>query len=162
VALSRTLLQQGAPAIPWEARPTPERRLGAPFRFRTSLVGRRPELARLDAALTAARGGARAVFIGGEPGIGKTRLIQEFGNPISPRGATVLYGACHLEERSWPYGPIVRALARYCRRQDAARLRVDFQGCAAIGHLMPELLADLPDLDPGPLLPNDLERRVLH
>jgi predicted ATPase len=42
------------------------------------VVGRQAELRALDAALTAALGGAgRLVFIAGEPGIGKSRLARE-------------------------------------------------------------------------------------
>jgi DNA-binding SARP family transcriptional activator len=44
-----------------------------------SVVARDGELARLDSALTAARGGAgRVVFIAGEVGSGKTALLDEF------------------------------------------------------------------------------------
>jgi tetratricopeptide (TPR) repeat protein len=144
------------------ARATPVRRALAAFRCRTPLVGRAAELARLGAALATVEHGARIVFIGGEPGIGKTRLMQEFGNTSLALGYTVLYGACHEEESSWPYAPVVHALARFCRRQDRDYLRVAFSGCAAISRLMPELAGDLPDLDPGPPLPTDQERRVLH
>src|SRR5581483_3902725 len=59
-------------------------------------VGRERELAILDAALAAAseaRGGV--VLFAGEPGIGKTRLIDEFARAARSAGATVVVGRCY-------------------------------------------------------------------
>jgi predicted ATPase len=64
-------------------------RLGARF------VGRRAELALLETALAAAVAGSpQTVFVGGEAGIGKTRLVNEFAERVrttpvcSPASAT--------------------------------------------------------------------------
>src|SRR5580693_7912096 len=55
------------------------------------VVGRQAELAELDAALTAALGGAgRLVFVVGEPGIGKSRLAREVAARARAVGATVV------------------------------------------------------------------------
>src|SRR5512133_3178371 len=59
------------------------------------LVGRAAELARLAAALADAAGGQpRCVLLGGEAGIGKTRLLAEFTTHAHAQEARVLSGAC--------------------------------------------------------------------
>ena len=65
----------------------------------TPMVGRREELARLQAAFDEVRETAstRLITIVGDPGVGKSRLVQEFPT-ASPRSATVLPGRC------LPYG----------------------------------------------------------
>ena len=56
-----------------------------------SFVGRSDELARLDAELTLAAGGrARAVVVSGEPGVGKTRLCEEFGRRCRHRARSLV------------------------------------------------------------------------
>jgi DNA-binding SARP family transcriptional activator len=61
----------------------------------TPLVGRRAELARLDAELAAVvrDQAARRVVVLGEAGIGKTRLVREFAARVQ-RSAQVLTGRC--------------------------------------------------------------------
>jgi tetratricopeptide (TPR) repeat protein len=56
-------------------------------------VGRAAELAQFEAALNdAINGRGSAWLIGGESGIGKTRLLEELRSPALVRGALVLYG----------------------------------------------------------------------
>ncbi len=78
-----------------------------------------------------------AVVIGGEPGIGKTRLASEFANTVHEQGALVLYGRCD-DGLAVPYQPFVEALRPYARAAGLDRVRRE------IGDLTPEL---------GPLLP---------
>ena len=75
-------------------------------------VGRSAELARLEGALQAAADGTPAVIlVGGEAGIGKTRLVQEFTARAQQQGAQILAGGCiPLSGGGLPYGPIVEAL----------------------------------------------------
>jgi predicted ATPase len=75
-------------------------------------VGRAGELGVLDAALArAAAGVSGAVLLGGEAGIGKSRLIAEFERRARESGALVLVGECvDLAGGELPYGPIVAAL----------------------------------------------------
>ncbi|MCM2311116.1 MAG: AAA family ATPase [Steroidobacteraceae bacterium] len=85
---------------------------GAPF------VGREPELARLHRAWhMASAGKPTVVFVAGEPGIGKTALIERFissrGDALCARGQCVdQYGAGE------PYLPVLEALAELCRADD--------------------------------------------
>jgi DNA-binding winged helix-turn-helix (wHTH) protein/tetratricopeptide (TPR) repeat protein len=88
----------------------PERSCSAPLPF----VARDAELARLDQHWTAARRGAgRVVFISGEPGIGKSALLERFIEQARARAplALVLRGQClQLFGLIEPHLPIRAAL----------------------------------------------------
>jgi DNA-binding CsgD family transcriptional regulator len=71
-----------------------------------TFVGRVPERALLRAAHDAAPGG---VFLGGEAGVGKSRLVEEFLAEVADR-ATVLRGNCRPGGGLTPYTPIAEAL----------------------------------------------------
>jgi hypothetical protein len=59
------------------------------------LVGRAADLAALEAALEQARGGdVVTVVVGGDAGIGKTRVVDEFSERAYAQGARLLTGAC--------------------------------------------------------------------
>ncbi|GAA0621568.1 helix-turn-helix transcriptional regulator [Kutzneria viridogrisea] len=77
------------------------------------LVGRRAELDRLHAALTAAgTGQAGAVLISGDAGVGKSRLLAELVEHARSRGMAVLTGRClDVGEVGLPYLPFVEALS---------------------------------------------------
>jgi DNA-binding SARP family transcriptional activator len=107
---------------------------GSPF------VGRDTELSCLRERWKGVCGGARAaVVLGGEPGIGKTRLASELAREVHEQGALVLYGRCD-EGLAVPYQPFVEALRPYVRAVGLDRLR------AELGHLAPELGRLLPEL----------------
>ncbi|WP_424211632.1 helix-turn-helix transcriptional regulator [Streptomyces sp. BI20] len=80
-------------------------------------VGRAAELALLTDALTAAAADEpQAVLLGGEAGVGKTRLVEEFLDEAARRGAVVALGGCvEIGAEGLPYAPFsaaLRALAR--------------------------------------------------
>lgn len=102
---------------------------------RTPLVGREDELARLLEVAERAGGGSGSLFLlGGEAGVGKSRLADEAAS-ASP--ALVLRGAA-ASGFSTPYGPIVDALRSY--------LRDDPEALADCGPLRPHLALLLPEL----------------
>ncbi|MBA2639436.1 MAG: AAA family ATPase [Nocardioidaceae bacterium] len=73
-------------------------------------VGRSRELALLEQAWGEAAAGARqAVFVGGDPGGGKSRLLAEVATMLHERGAAVLLGSCS-EEFGPPYQPFVQPI----------------------------------------------------
>ena len=77
------------------------------------LVGRRSELAVLLAVLEESRTTARFGVVEGEPGIGKTRLLEEVAAVARDRGALVLWGRTHESGAApafWPWLPVLRAL----------------------------------------------------
>jgi DNA-binding SARP family transcriptional activator/tetratricopeptide (TPR) repeat protein len=116
-------------ALPRSLRPP----TGSPF------VGRDVELARLRERWTQVCSGTRsAVVIGGEPGIGKTRLAAELARVVHDQGALVLYGRCD-EGLAVPYQPFVEALRPYARAVGVDRLRAQLSDLAPeLGRLLPE------------------------
>ena len=72
-----------------------------------TLVGREVELATI-VEVVAER--PSAVFIGGEAGMGKTRLIAELLRRPELDGVRVLAGTCQPLREPFPYGPILEAL----------------------------------------------------
>jgi DNA-binding CsgD family transcriptional regulator/tetratricopeptide (TPR) repeat protein len=78
------------------------------------LVGRASQLAGLvDALAEVAVAGSGVALVGGEPGVGKTRLVAEFTQRARAEGATVLVGGCvRLDGAAPPYAPVAQALGR--------------------------------------------------
>jgi ATP/maltotriose-dependent transcriptional regulator MalT len=81
------------------------------------LVGRSGQLSVLDTALTeACAGQPSAVLVGGEAGVGKSRLVNEFADRSRGKGARVLAGGClELGVDGLPFAPftsMLRDLAR--------------------------------------------------
>jgi len=80
------------------------------------LVGRDAELAALREALdAAAQGSGGLVLITGEPGIGKSSLVERFGAEVAAVGATVLWGAGWEDGGApayWPWVQVLRGAAR--------------------------------------------------
>ena len=88
------------------------------------LVGRADQLATLDAALAAASQGRPAtVLIGGEAGVGKSRLVSEFAERARGAGARVLTGGClELGADGLPFAPFTSVLRELVRDLGAARV----------------------------------------
>ncbi len=78
------------------------------------LVGREVELRQAIAALDEARSATRVVLVEGEPGIGKTRLVEELAAQATARGTSVHWGRAFeggVAPALWPWLPPLRALA---------------------------------------------------
>lgn len=79
---------------------------------RGPLVGRAAELAAFEQAWERVEGGNRqAVFIGGEPGAGKTRLAAEVAGTLVDHDVAVLVGSS-TADAGVPYAPFAEALDR--------------------------------------------------
>ena len=85
------------------------RRLSSPV-----FVGRRSELALLEAAVQRASDGRPVVIVlAGEAGVGKSRLVAELAARAGDSGARVLVGhGVELGEVGVPFAPVVEALRR--------------------------------------------------
>jgi predicted ATPase/class 3 adenylate cyclase len=74
-------------------------------------VGRTKELHELRSTLEEANSGhGSLVLVTGEPGIGKTRLMQEFAGDASDRGWHVVVGRCWEEGGAPPYWPWIQVV----------------------------------------------------
>jgi DNA-binding SARP family transcriptional activator len=114
-------------------------------------VGRDTELASLSGALDDVLAGCgRLIVVGGEPGIGKSRLAEEVANLATDRGGKVFWGRCWEAGGAPPYWPWVQAIRSYVREVDVQRLRAELgAGAAEIADLIDDIRARLPDLGPS-------------
>ena len=130
---------------------------------RTPFVGRdaeRVELRRRLDELEQGRGGL--VLIGGEPGVGKTRLAEQFLAEARERNVLCLVGHCYEGEGSAPYLPFVEGLEYVARVVPKAAFREALGDAAPeIARMMPELRRIFPDIPPALELPPEQQRRYL-
>src|SRR5580693_9437560 len=91
----------------WDAPPYPIRAAGATI---PAFVGRAAETSAAEEAWASVRaGGRQVIFIGGEPGAGKSRLAAEIASAVYGQGAVVLLGTCSPEP-GVPYQPFAECL----------------------------------------------------
>ena len=111
-----------------------------------AFIGRVQELSALIDAFEAARAGrATTALVGGEAGVGKSRLVRELGAYARRSGARVLVGHClDLEEGGLPYAPFVDILRTLERELPAD------EGGAAIGPLRTALGSPPGEASPEP------------
>jgi class 3 adenylate cyclase/tetratricopeptide (TPR) repeat protein len=149
------------PAERWERAEPPDRL--------TPLVGRTHELATLRGYLAQARQGhGRVVFVSGEPGIGKSRLLLELrrlvqaetsdeaANEVVAGHVTWLEAHCASYGKSIPYLPIVELLKRAFgveEHDDPARIAARVEAATAhwesATHATVPYLKYLLGIDPG-------------
>jgi class 3 adenylate cyclase len=116
-----------------------------------TLVGREEQLFALEDALLAAhRGESRFVALGGEAGMGKTRLARELATRARRLDWQVLWGACSEAELPLPYLPLVEALGNYLSGEDVERLTAQL-GAARLelAQLFPQLGGNEPPASLG-------------
>jgi DNA-binding CsgD family transcriptional regulator/tetratricopeptide (TPR) repeat protein len=104
-------------------------------------VGRADELGVLNDALArAAAGEPQALLLGGEAGVGKTRLLEEFAAAAGREGAVVACGGCvEIGADGLPFAPFSTALR-------ALRRRLPDELAAAAAGQEEELARLLPEL----------------
>ncbi len=114
----------------------------------------------LKAALeNALSGRGSLVMMVGEPGIGKTRLAEEFGVYASLRGAQVLTGRAYEGEVALPYRPFVEAFRQYVQDRPDPLLRQELgDGAPEVAKLISEVRRRFPDIPEAPPLEPDAER----
>ena len=121
-------------------------------------MGRREELAALQAALAQAQDGVGALaLIAGDAGLGKSRLIAELAAGAERDGMTVMIGEClPLGDGELPYAPIMAALRSLLRHGDEERVDAWLSsGRSELAALLPELArpGDRTGLPAGSALP---------
>jgi predicted ATPase len=88
-----------------------------------TLVGRGPEIKQLIELLDSAVGGKGiTVFISGEAGVGKTRLVNEFLDHAKENEVRIISGWC-LSEAAIPYFPFIEAFSTYMSTESDESVR---------------------------------------
>jgi tetratricopeptide (TPR) repeat protein len=104
--------------------------------------------------------GPPLLVLAGEPGIGKSRLLQVAAQQAAAQGLCVLAGGCQRQGGQAPYAPLLEALAGCIGEQRHADLHRVLQGCAWLVRLLPELAEGPIDPVPHWTLSPDQERRL--
>ena len=106
------------------------------------LVGRSGQLATLDSALAdVGQGSPSAIMVGGEAGVGKSRLVSEFADRSRGAGARALIGGClELGADGLPFAPFTSVLRELVRELGAAGVAELLPGGATreLARLLPE------------------------
>ena len=129
---------------------------------REPFVGRQSEQDKLAARLDeATRGNGALILIGGEPGVGKTRLAEELLADASARSTWTWVGHCY-EEGAAPYSPFVEILEQMTREMPRAELREALGDAAPdVARLVPEFRRAFSDIPEPMELPPEQQRRHL-
>ncbi|MFC5995260.1 ATP-binding protein [Pseudonocardia hispaniensis] len=113
-----------------------------------TLIGRAAEWHTVSAAWQAAVGGAaHLLLVTGEPGIGKTRLVEELARRAAAEGHAVVSSRAYQAAGGPPWGPVIDWL-----RSDPVRPGLDTLADgwrAELARLLPELRAGHPQADAG-------------
>jgi len=100
-------------------------------------------MAALEAAFASVRqGGPSAVLLGGEAGVGKSRLVSEFGRTAALAGARVLTGGClALGTDGLPFAPFTAVLRDLVHEMgaDAVASMLPGRTTRGLARLLPEL-----------------------
>ena len=122
--------------------------------YRTTFVGREPEMKQLQAAFDGAISGqGELTMVVGEPGIGKTTVTEQLGTYAMLRGGMTLVGHCYEEgSLSLPYLPFVEAMRAYVLDRETDDLRSELgPGAGAVARIVSEVRdrIDLPAAEPA-------------
>ena len=123
-----------------------------------SLVNRAAELAAVDRHLDGM--GPPVLLAAGEPGIGKSRLLQAAAERAPFYGLTVLQGGCRRHSGQEPYAPFPDVLAQCLAQLPADHKRSALEGCGWLVRLLPEL-SEMTGTPAVGLLPPEQERRLV-
>jgi tetratricopeptide (TPR) repeat protein len=111
-------------------------------------------MADLTAALDDAVAGKGHVFlVGGEPGIGKSRLADEAAEIATRQGLRVVWGRCWEAGGAPSYWPWVQALRSHIRELDEDEMRAGLgAGASFVAQMVPEVTDVLRDVRPPPAM----------
>ncbi len=153
-------------AVEWTPREEADDIVALPRRIasqpKLGLFGRARELALLNQCWTLAREGRRQlVLLGGEPGIGKTRLGVEAAHIAHKNGAVVLFGVCD-ESVGQPYRPFAEALEHYLTHApDEVIVQHVREHRADLARIAPALTSRMPGLPDPRRADTETERYLM-
>src|SRR3712207_2573446 len=90
----------------------------------SAIIGRESQLLTLRRYLDSACSGSGCiVFVAGDAGVGKTRLVRELVRQVdAPLSHQVLQGRTYDQQPAPPYGPFIDALRVFVREQGPASI----------------------------------------
>ena len=139
----------------------------------TALVGREREMGLLTECWQRVQAGkGQLVLLSGEPGIGKSRLVEELKARLTGELSSVLESYCLAYQRSTAFAPLAHLLERTCGltkgdspQEKLAKLRTSLERVGLDGKEAVPLLAPLVTLAPEagytPLVLDPLRQRQL-
>ena len=130
----------------------------------TEFVGRQHEIDLLRGLVERAHSGqGQFVMIGGEPGVGKTRLATALSEYASERGFFCSIGHCYEREEHYPYLPFAEILEDALARAPSPEVFRQHLGEYASEHaeIAPSLRRVFPDIPQSVQLPPPQARRRL-
>jgi DNA-binding CsgD family transcriptional regulator/tetratricopeptide (TPR) repeat protein len=143
--------------------------IGADMSVRVSspvFIGRTAEMKVLQEALDRAlEGSPSTILVGGEAGIGKSRLVAELGTIARTTGAVTVEGGCISlgADEGLPFGPIAEALRGLVRRVDRATLEPLIDAATSeLIRLVPELALGQQLNEIPPVPPEWAQTRLFH
>lgn len=128
---------------------------------RQVLVEREDELEQLLRVWDLAQiGRGQMVLIAGEPGVGKSYLVEQFASQLE--GALTLMGQCGEMEGSAPYQPFIEIVHDFIARQ-TPREAAEYLGedAAVLATIVPQIKETIPNLSTLPPLEPEQERSRL-
>jgi ABC-type oligopeptide transport system substrate-binding subunit len=119
---------------------------------RGRMVGRERELQQARELWSGALSGqGQTLLISGEPGVGKTRLVQELSTQVQVSGGRVLQGACYAEG-GMPYSPFARIIHAVLVGDMGQHLELPEFVLADLITVAPALRLSYPEIKPTPPL----------
>src|SRR5947209_7175555 len=124
------------------------------------IVGRDRDLARgMEVLHTATAGRGGLLFISGEAGMGKSRMLRELSARADGLGFRVLVGVCQEHDRAFPFAPFLDAVRQFVHSAPAEAVdRLLGADRPTLARLLPELGVGGPPAVP---LPPEQEKRCL-
>jgi predicted ATPase/DNA-binding NarL/FixJ family response regulator len=113
----------------------------------TTLFGRDAEIARMcDLLDSVEHGETELLLVSGEPGIGKTRLLEELSDEAEARRFLVLSGRGTELEQEAPFAPLIEAL-------DGELAALGTERLESLRERLPDLIGVLPSIGRGAPVP---------
>ncbi|HEX8733648.1 MAG TPA: AAA family ATPase [Ktedonobacterales bacterium] len=124
-----------------------------------ALIGRAREQDLISRLIN--RDGPPMLLFDGEPGIGKTRLLDHAVDQAQQMGWMVLRGGSQQAFGQHPYAPLIQALEQSLVGQSPDQRRQSLRGCEWISRLLPEVSADIVAPTSGWQMSPEQERRLM-